>query len=152
MRYNLQPRLDLPQRTNWEAPPPGVFKLNTDGATFEEDNAYGVGVVIRDWRGRFVAGKCKRFTGMVEAHKAEATAVKEGLQLASDLGIRALILESDVRVVVEDFGTGSMDRSHNGLIMVEAYRLALGFNYFKAQYTPRFCNSVADKLAKSAKD
>ena len=48
VRYNLQPRLDLPQRTNWEAPPPGVFKLNTDGATFEEDNAYGVGVVISD--------------------------------------------------------------------------------------------------------
>ena len=131
-RNNLQPRLDQPQRTSWEAPPPGVFKLNTDGATFEEDNAYGVGVVIRDWRGRFVARKCKRFTRVVEAHRAESTAVKEGLQLANDLGIRALILESDARVVVEDFGTDSTDRSQNGLIMVEVYRLALGFNYFKS--------------------
>ena len=78
--------------------------------------------------------------------------MKEGLQLASDLGIRALILESDLRVVMEYFGSDSNDMSHNGLILVETYRLALGLNYFKAQYTPRSCNSIADKLAKSAKN
>ena len=79
------------------------------GATFEEDNAYGVGIMICDWRGRFVTGKCKKFIGAVEAHSAETMVVKEGLQLASDLGIRALIIESEARVVVEYFGSDSND-------------------------------------------
>ena len=47
-------------------------------------------------------------------------AVKEGLQLASDLRIR----------VIEYFGSDSNNMSHNKLILIEAYRLALGLNYF----------------------
>ena len=31
-----------PPQERWEALPPGIFKVNTNGATFEEDNAYGV--------------------------------------------------------------------------------------------------------------
>ena len=37
-------------------------------------------------------------------------------------------------------------------ILIEAFRLALGLNYIKAQYTTRDCNSIVDKLAKLAKD
>ena len=72
-----------------------VFKVNTNEATFEEDNAYGVGIVIHDWRGRFITGKSMNFTGSVEALKDESMATKEGLQLVVDVGIKALILESD---------------------------------------------------------
>ena len=32
----------------WIMPPPGVFKINVDGATFEIDKNSSVGVVIRD--------------------------------------------------------------------------------------------------------
>ena len=32
----------------WTAPPPGVFKINIDGATFENERNSSVGVVIRD--------------------------------------------------------------------------------------------------------
>ena len=37
-------------------------------------------------------------------------------------------------------------------ILIEAFRLALRLNYIKAQYTNGDCNSIADKLAKLAKD
>ena len=39
-------------------------------------------------------------------------ATREGLSLAKDLGIRALILEGDAMVVLDS----SVDLSHNGLI------------------------------------
>ena len=50
------------------------------------------------------------------------------------------------------FGTYSNDMSQNELILIETYKPALGLIYFKTQYTPRCCNSITDKLAKSAKD
>ena len=54
---NFHQRFELPLRDSWEAPPPGVFKVNMDGAIFEEDNAFKVGIAICDWRGRFIARK-----------------------------------------------------------------------------------------------
>ena len=71
-----------------------------------------------------------KIAGSVEAYRAETMAAKEGLQLAIDLGIRALVLESDVRLVMECFGSNSNDMSHNGLILIEAYKLAMGLKLF----------------------
>ena len=122
---------------SWEAALPGVFKVNTNGAIFKEDNVFDVDIVIHDWRGRFVTEKSMKIVGSVEAYRAETMAATKGLQFALDLGIRALALESDVRLVIECFGSDSNDMSHNGLIFIEVYRFALGLNYFKVQYTPR---------------
>ena len=122
---------------SWEAALPGVFKVNTNGAIFKEDNVFGVDIVIHDWRGRFVIEKSMKIAGSVEAYRVEIMAATKGLQLAIDLGIRALVLESDVWLVIECFGLDSNDMSHNGLILIELYRLTLGLNYFKVQYTLR---------------
>ena len=54
--------------------------------------------------------------------------------------------------MIESFGSNSSDLSQNGLILLEAYRLALGVTYFKAQYTPRCCNIVANRIARLAKE
>ena len=107
--------------------------------------------MIRDWGGRFIARKSMNFIGSIEASRVETMAAKEGLQLAVDFWIRVLILESDAQMMMESFGSNSNNLSH-GLILIEAYRLVLGLNYYKAQYTPRCCNRVADRLAKSVKD
>ena len=93
-----------------------------------------------------------KIVGSVEAYRAETMVAKEGLQLLIDLGIRALVLESDAQLVMECFGSNSNDMSHNRLILIDAYRLALGLTYFKAQYTLRCCNSIVDRLVKLAKD
>ena len=37
------------------------------------------------------------------------------------------------------------------IILSEAYDLASKFSYFKAQFVPRSCNLVADKLVKLAR-
>ena len=126
--------------------------MNTIGAIFEEDNAYGVGVVIRDWRERFIAGKSMKIAGLIEVFGAKTMAAKGEIKLAMELGIRALILESDAQLVIESFGSSSDDLSHNAFILIKAFRLDLGLNYFEAQYTPRCFNSIANRLAKLAKE
>ena len=129
----------------------GVLKLNVDGATFDDENAIGTGAIIRDWRGKFIVASVKKFEGEVEPMTAEIRAVKEGLGLAFNLGIRALHLEGDAKLVLESFDKSTSILTHNGLILSEAYNLASRFTYFKAQYIPRSGNLVADKLAKLAK-
>ena len=53
--------------------------------------------------------------------------------------------------VMESFENSNEDRSQTGLIISEASGLASKFYYFKAQFVPRACNQVADKLARSAR-
>ena len=56
--------------------------------------------------------------------------VKEGLRLALDLGIRAIILDSDAKLVLNNFEESTLDVFHNGTILAEAYGLASRFNFF----------------------
>ena len=76
--------------------------------------------------------------------------MKEGLVLAKNLGIRALILERDAKSVIESFDQSSVNLSHNGVISTKAFGIASSFSFFKAQYVPRCCNLVADKIASLA--
>ena len=46
VNHHLSTKLSLWDR--WEVSLPEVCKVNMDGATFEEDNTYGVGIVIPD--------------------------------------------------------------------------------------------------------
>ena len=95
----------------------GVFKLNIDAVTFACEDAYGVGAIIRDYRGRVVATKAKKFRGLLDLLKAKLMMVKKRLRLAVDLGIRAITLEGDAELVLDSFEESTMDLSHNGTIL-----------------------------------
>ena len=68
------------------------------------------------------------------------------MRFAFDLGIRAIILEGDAKLILDSFEESSLDLSHNGTILAYAYSLATRFNFFKANFVPRRCNIVVDKL------
>ena len=123
-----------------------------DGATFTEDDAIGTCAVIRDWKGKFIAAATGKCPGGAEALRAEVLVMKEGLILAKNLGIRALKLEGDAKDVLDSFEQSSNMLSHNGIILSKAYSIAANFSFFKAQFIPRCCNLVADKLAKLARN
>ena len=87
----------------WKTPPLGVFKINIDIATVDDASAMGLGVVIRDSRGHFVAARTRKVLGEADAMRVEAMAIREGLSLAKDLEIRAVILEGDAKIILENF-------------------------------------------------
>ena len=43
----------------WSPPPPGVFKINADGASSDLEGISSIGVIIRDCKGETVAALCK---------------------------------------------------------------------------------------------
>ena len=101
MRTQTPDENRLPKK--WMAPPQGVLKLNVDGATFADEHAMGIGALIKEWKGKFTVAIVKKFLGEAEALKAGVLAVKEGLLLAQNLGIRALVLEGDAKIILESF-------------------------------------------------
>ena len=70
----------LPPLANW-------FKINVDGTVFASQKATGLGVIIRDDRGRVEAALSKKVWVPLGALEAEAKAFEAGLLLARDIGI-----------------------------------------------------------------
>ena len=78
----------------WIAPPPGVFKINVNGATFEIDRNSSVGVVIKDVAGNIHVACCKYLQGQYLMKEVEALAMECGLLLAKEQKLSQIILES----------------------------------------------------------
>ena len=81
--------------SKWLPPDEPSHKINVDGAVFASQKEAGVGVVIRDHEGKFIAGICKKFQVPLGAVEVEAKALEAGMFFAVDMGIQDFILEGD---------------------------------------------------------
>ena len=57
--------------SSWVPPPPGIHKINVDGASSEHDRFSSVGVIIRDCNGQVVAALCKPLEACYSAELTE---------------------------------------------------------------------------------
>lgn len=83
----------------WQKPPSGWIKANVDAAFYSRDSSAASGVVIRDEDGRTCGGRAKWYEFCLNALTAEATACRDGLQLAQERGVQHLQLETDCQVL-----------------------------------------------------
>ncbi|CAL8992389.1 unnamed protein product [Prunus brigantina] len=86
---------------NWERPPAQFFKINVDGAPKTDNSVRGLGVVIREDRGELIAAATKPMCGMFTPNVTELFAIRFGLQLAMDLGLKNIYLESDAQAAIQ---------------------------------------------------
>ena len=80
-----------------------MAKINTDITVFGEDNAIGVRVIIKDERGNVIMARARKIGGKTNVLRAEILVTREGLLVAKDLGLKAIILEGDSKSVFDDF-------------------------------------------------
>ncbi|KAM1292264.1 hypothetical protein ACFX2H_019082 [Malus domestica] len=78
----------------WVNPRLGFLKFNVDGAWNANCLICGVGVLLRDVAGNFVAGLAKYFPHVPSPFFVEALAVREGLALASSRCLHNIVIES----------------------------------------------------------
>jgi hypothetical protein len=71
------------KKQSWTKPNKGTIKLNVDVA-YDDDQGHGrLGVVARDYTGKFMVASCKKIPlFVVDSFMAEAHALREGLSLA----------------------------------------------------------------------
>ena len=95
----------------WEAPTTGWLKMNVDGSFVPGSKEGGIGVVIRDDKGRVLLTAWSYISKGSDVEEIEALACREGLKLAVEWCKQRLILESDCRSLVETIKKWERNRS-----------------------------------------
>uniref|UniRef100_A0A7N2LKU1 RNase H type-1 domain-containing protein n=1 Tax=Quercus lobata TaxID=97700 RepID=A0A7N2LKU1_QUELO len=134
----------------WTAPPLGVFKINVDGATFENERNSSVGVVIRDATGTVHVACYKYLQGQYSVEAGKALAMDCRLILAREQKLPQIILESDALIVVNRVTTaeanGSLGHVYKGILNLLSSFSSWRINHVKKEY-----NRAAHELAQYAR-
>ena len=84
-----------PLPTLWIPPMPSAYKANVDGAVFNAFSIAGLGVLIRDDRGRVVGAMSQNFHALLGPLEAEPKAMEAAVLFARDLGIQDITFEGN---------------------------------------------------------
>ena len=145
------PKPPSPPRTAIWTPSDGWYKVNVDGAVFNELGSCGIGIVIRNNRGKIMGAMSKRMDIPLGALEVEARAFEEGLLLASGLGLKHIVLEGDAQVVTDALLGCCPPPTSIQLIIKGIQRLKCDVLEWKASNVRRTCNMAAHCMARNAK-
>ena len=94
------------------------MKCNIDAAIFAADKTMGIGAVLRDDNGGFVAAlQMKILHESQDVKLAEAIALRESLNWLLSYGIQNVIMEVDLLLVLQYVSSDVSDVSHFGLVI-----------------------------------
>jgi ribonuclease HI len=149
---NLPSRTTEPQiRTKWKPPLLGRYKVNYDGAMFEESSEAGIGVIIRNNRGEVMASMCHRIHYPHLTEAMEAYAARSATQLAIDLGFKEVDIKGDPITIVTALRNTAPCCTLYGHLVNDTKNTANSFLSVQFLHVKRDGNSVAHSLAKRAK-
>jgi ribonuclease HI len=132
----------------WVKPAPREIKLNVDASFYRDSNAGTVGMVLRDFEGKFIAARMKCLPHVGSASMAEAIAMKEGLILANEIGCNKILVESDSTEVIEAC-LGDHEWSNElAAIYANCVDLVTSIGMFSFMHCLREANKVDHSLAK----
>lgn len=130
------------------------MKLNVDGSQdlFKGPSA-GCGGVVRDSSAKWVRGFAKKLDSSLKAHQTELQAILTGLQFASRMKLKKVVLESDHNSAVSMVENG-VKPNHEDYDVVEQIKekLARFEGEVRLVLINTMANSVADRLANNARD
>jgi ribonuclease HI len=109
-----------------------------------------IGVVARNDQGVVVAALSAPISACYDVEEAEARAILEGLQMASDLKIKCVALESDSALAVDASNATTRNHSQFWSVYKETGLAKSVFSSCSISYTRRKLNSLAHELAKRA--
>ncbi|XP_019151030.1 PREDICTED: uncharacterized protein LOC109147828 [Ipomoea nil] len=131
----------------WSPPPAGYLKCNVDAAIFT--NGAGVGVVVRNEEGKFVAAYGAKLNCFNDPFMAETMAVKEALKWLKINHFNNVILETDCLNFCSAFNSVALNRSYVGLIVRQCRVLASDIGNFCVRHVNRSVNHLAHVLPRA---
>lgn len=127
----------------WTPPPNNKVKVNVDAAVKEDRKSAGLGVVIRNHRGQVLAAAVKSMNFQGNAAIAEAHAVKWGMEVAKDLSLSNVIIDTDCKNVADLANKKVSNRTEIWWTMSDIYKNTQDFQLISFQHVPRKCNGFA---------
>jgi len=129
-----------------------AFQANIDGGSRGNPGPASYGVVVRNERGEVVA-KLKKYIGRMTNNVAEYYGLIAALDYAQSNGVRALRIESDSELLVQQMRGHYKVKSPDLRPLFErAKKMSQTFESFRIDHVYREQNSEADALANEALD
>jgi ribonuclease HI len=144
----MPPTTPMDRTSGWITPPPGWIVAHWDAAIDGVRGRLGLGVVLRDREGRFIAGRSLTRQGHVDAVVAEAYAALEAIQLGWDLGYEKVHFMGDAKVIINAVNAGEPDWSRIGHLIQDICTNLNVFLQWKFTHVYRENNGPAHVLAK----
>ncbi|KAL5756241.1 hypothetical protein ACOSQ2_020987 [Xanthoceras sorbifolium] len=113
-------------------------------------NLVGLGIILRDHSGSVLAASAQKLAIGFSVSIAEAVAVLKGLQLALELDLLPVIVETDFLDVATTINNPSVYFSEVGLVISDIVDLLGRCPRSKVLYVPRSANIVVHTLARFA--
>ena len=138
------------RRARWKPPDQGTLEINFDGAIFADENCSGLGVVIRDEKGFFLASMAAQIPQQLRLEEIEALATSRALKFARKLDVTDAVLKGDSLMVMlvqklKNFGLAPF-----GLLLQDSLAFSSGFTKLSYSHTKREGNTITHNLAKLA--
>jgi ribonuclease HI len=134
----------------WQQPPNGVLKCNTDASFYNIGGATGWGWVLRDYRGQFQLAGSNIVHSPLSVMEGEAIALLEAMEEVIHRGYSFVIFESDSKLVVDAITSKQVGVSEFCVVISRIQSLLRANNYFEVKYVKRQANKAAHVLARAA--
>uniref|UniRef100_A0A803PHA9 Reverse transcriptase domain-containing protein n=1 Tax=Cannabis sativa TaxID=3483 RepID=A0A803PHA9_CANSA len=135
-------------REHWVKPFLTKFKINVDGALFDAENRFGIGVIIRDGEAKMVEAFSKSKIGNVSPEVAEVIGVKEALSWIKQKDLSDVEIETDSVVVVQAINGSVQMPSQFGLLIQDCQSLISELNNVFVSFVKRSANRAVHCIAR----
>ena len=100
----------------WQPPKPGEYKLNSDGAMFNESQEAGIGIVVRNSASQVLASLAEKIRKPCTVEHLETLAASRAVIFAAELGLQQAHFKGDSELVIKAlaFTDGTMSSSSFG--------------------------------------
>ena len=136
---------------HWFPPPNSWCKANSDGAIFQELGAAGIGVVIRDHEGKVIGAILERIALLPSVEDVEALACRRAILFAREFSLQIVVFEGDSETIINSLNSDEEWMASFGHLIEDSWHLVTSFQVITFSHVKCKGNSVADKLAKLAR-
>ncbi|KAL6506664.1 hypothetical protein OROHE_022496 [Orobanche hederae] len=136
----------------WHDLPSSWFYCSIDAAFFASASRTGIGIVIRDAHGSFVAAKTILFPGCERIEEGEAIGLYEALSWIKHRGMARVTFVMDSKIVHDALSSQSKYISELGAIIESCRALVREGNQFIVKWVRREANMVAHTFARMSLD
>ena len=136
--------------TRWQPPGAGLFKINFDGAVFEDRKLAGLDTVIRDESRLIIVALSQKIPLPSSMDMVETLAARRALIFAHEISIFKAVMEGDSLKVIQALNNPKPNKTQLGHITSDIQRLGVGMQFCNFIHTRRGGNRLAHSLAKRA--